>query len=106
MAANASLAATMNTRITGKTLVNTIKDGDIQRAHRQKEASQYICDMILELRNMAKANQLFQVMVPLEYAYYEAFSAANQMKAPPEEVERLRELGKVSESLEAEIQDY
>ena len=106
MAANASLAATMNTRKTRKFLGSSSGDSEVQRAQRQKEASQYICDMILELRNMAKANQLFQVMVPLEYAYYEAFSAANPVKPPPEEVERLRELGKVSESLEAEIQDY
>lgn len=106
MAANVSLVATADTREARNVLNNSNGDGGVERAERQKEASQYICDMILELRNMAKANQLFQVMVPLEYAYYEAFSAANPVKPPPAEVERLRELGKVSESLESEIHDY
>ena len=40
---------------------------------------------------MAKAAKLFQVMVPLEYAYYEAFAVANRVEVPPEEAERLRE---------------
>lgn len=63
---------------------------------RQRETAQYIADMILELRNMAKSTRLFQVMVPLEYAYYEAFGVANRVEVPEEEAERIRELAQAS----------
>lgn len=59
---------------------------------RQKETAQYIADMILELRNLAKSARLFQIMVPLEYAYYEAFGVANRVVVPAGEAERIREL--------------
>ena len=72
----------------------------------QRETAQYIADMILELRNMAKSAQLFQVMVPLEYSYYEAFAVANKVEVPPEEAERLRELSKVAAELEKVSGDY
>jgi hypothetical protein len=68
---------------------------------RQRETAQYIADMILELRNLAKSAKLFHVMAPLEFAYYESFSAANRTEPPAGEVERLRELSKVSGKLEA-----
>ena len=74
----------------------------------QLETAQYVADMILELRNMAKAVQLYTVMVPLEYAYYEAFSRANRVRVPPEEIERLRllaELAKETEKLTTGIND-
>lgn len=66
----------------------------------QHDTAQYVADMILELRNMAKAAKLFTVMVPLEYAYYEAFSRANRVSVPPEEVERLRQLAKAAKETE------
>lgn len=69
----------------------TISEGSAADAQRTRETAQYVSDMILELRNMAKAAKLFQVMVPLEYAYYEAFAVANRVDVPPEEAERLRE---------------
>jgi hypothetical protein len=70
-------------------------NGRIQNyAPPQIETAQYIADMVLELRNMAKAAALYATMVPLEYAYYEAFSVANQVNAPQEEVERLNRLAK------------
>ena len=63
--------------------------------------------MILELRNMAKAAKLFAVMVPLEYAYYEAFSTANRVAVPPMEIERLRKLEAAArESAEDLVEDY
>jgi len=62
----------------------------------QHDTAQYVADMILELRNMAKAAKLFTVMVPLEYAYYEAFSRANRVSVPPEEIERLRDLAEAA----------
>ena len=59
----------------------------------QLETARYIADMVLELRNMAKGAALYATMVPLEYAYYEAFSVANRVLVPPEEAERLKRLG-------------
>jgi hypothetical protein len=67
---------------------------------RQRDTAEYISEMILELRNLARANQLFTVMVPLEYAYYEAFTVANRVEVPPGEIERIKELSKVSQDLE------
>lgn len=63
----------------------------------QRETAQYVADMILELRNMAKALKLYTVTVPLEYAYYEAFSVANRVSAPAGEIERIRELSRAAE---------
>ena len=67
---------------------------------RQRDTAEYISEMILELRNLARVNQLYTVMVPLEYAYYEAFSVANKVEVPAEEIERIKELSKVSQDLE------
>ena len=64
----------------------------------QIETAQYVADMVLELRNMAKGSSLFTAMVPLEYAYYEAFAIANRVQVPPEEAERLRQLGEQAQS--------
>lgn len=65
--------------------------------HEQRETAQYVADMILELRNLSKALKLYAVTVPLEYAYYEAFSVANRTAAPAAEVERLRDLSRLAE---------
>ncbi len=75
-------------------------------SRRQRDTAQYVADMILELRNMAKAAKLFQVLVPLEYAYYEAFTVANRVTVPPEELERLRELSKAGEGYETQAEEY
>lgn len=69
-------------------------------AIRQRETAEYLADMILELRNLARAHQLYTVMVPLEYAYYEAFGVANRVDIPQSEIERIRELSKVSQQME------
>lgn len=106
MSANVSPRMTISTRNTGVSEPSAINGILLPPGERQKDTAQYIADMILELRNMAKANQLFQVMVPLEYAYYEAFAVANKVEAPPEEVERLNELSKMSENIENERHDY
>lgn len=71
----------------------------------QHDTAQYVADMILELRNMAKAAKLFTVMVPLEYAYYEAFSRANRVTVPPEEIERLRALAEAARETETGATD-
>ncbi len=67
---------------------------------RQRDTAEYISEMILELRNLARTQQLYTVMVPLEYAYYEAFSAANRVEVPEGEAQRIKELSKISQELE------
>jgi hypothetical protein len=67
---------------------------------RQRDAAEYIAEMVLELRNLARNHRLFTVMVPLEYAYYEAFGVAHRVDVPEGEIERIRELSKASEALE------
>lgn len=74
------------------------QDARAPRSLNPQETGQYISDMILELRNMAKAAKLFKVMVPLEFAYYEAFSAANKVEIPPDEAQRLAELSRVAKA--------
>jgi hypothetical protein len=72
---------------------------------KQRETAQYIADMILELRNLAKSAKLFHVMAPLEFAYYESYSAANRIEPPAGEVEHLRQLSKIVEKLEKISED-
>ncbi len=94
--ANAPLLSMQTNRVPGK-LAPT---GAPEPARRQRETAEYLSDMILELRNLARANQLYTVMVPLEYAYYEAFTAANRVEIPREELDRIRELSKASQEFE------
>lgn len=58
----------------------------------QKETAQYITDMVLELRNLARTAELKTLSGLLEIAFYEAFSLANKVDIPPAEVERLKAL--------------
>ena len=69
-------------------------------AERQRETAEYLSEMILELRNLARSVQLHSVMVPLEFAYYEAFGVAHRVEVPPAEAERIRELSKASGKLD------
>jgi len=94
--ANAPLLSTQNNRGPGK----LVPSGAPEPARRKRETAEYLSDMILELRNLARANQLYTVMVPLEYAYYEAFTAANRVEIPEAELERIRELSKASAEFE------
>ena len=66
-------------------------DGNIRR-----ETAQYISEMTLELRNLAKAHEMISLQGLLEVAYYEAFTVAAQIELPEGELERLRELSRAS----------
>ena len=66
-------------------------DGDIRR-----ETAQYISEMTLELRNLAKAHDMSALQGLLEVAYYEAFTVAAQIELPEGELEHLRELSRAS----------
>lgn len=70
------------------------------KAGPQRDVAEYIAEMILELRNLARSQKLYTVMVPLEYAYYEAFTAANKVEIPEADLKRIEELSKFSADLE------
>ncbi len=57
-----------------------------------REVADYIADMTLQLSRLARSAGLTSVMVPLEFAYYEAFAAANKVEIPPEERRYLKTL--------------
>lgn len=82
-----------STTYSGNSHDKTPKDCNLTYSATQIETAQYIADMVLELRNMAKSAALYATMVPLEYAYYEAFSVANRVEVPKQEAERLNRLG-------------
>jgi hypothetical protein len=63
-----------------------------------KDTAQYIADMVLELRNLAKGAGLLTLQGLLEVSFYEAFSAANHVEVPEHEIEHLRELSKASQA--------
>ena len=67
-------------------------------ATRQRDIAEYLANMILELRNLARSAQLHTIMVPLEFAYYEAFGTAHRVDVPEAEVERIRELSRTAEN--------
>lgn len=57
------------------------------------ETAQYIADMLLELRNLAKAADLKPLQGLLELGYYEAYSTAHRAPIPEGEAERLEQMG-------------
>lgn len=69
-------------------------ENDLGPNRQQRESAEYICDMLLQLRNIAKAAKLSHVMGPLEYTYYEAFSVANYSKPPKDQVDWVKALEK------------
>ena len=87
------------------TLNQTEKDKSglfLNHKHNQKakldlrETAQYIADMVLELRNLAKATEMLTLQGLLEVSFYEAFAVANKVPMPEGEIEHLRELSKAS----------
>jgi hypothetical protein len=64
-----------------------------QNMQRHGETANYIADMILELRNLAKGHEMKSLQGLLEISYYEAFSVANPIIVPPDEEQHLETLG-------------
>lgn len=62
----------------------------------QQQTAQYIADIALELRNLAKYNKLQTLQGLLEVTFYEAFSAANKIEIPENEIEHLKKLSLAS----------
>lgn len=65
-------------------------------AFETRETAQYMSDIVLELRNLAKHHKLQTLQGLLEVAYCEAFTVATAIEIPEGEIERLRELSKAS----------
>jgi hypothetical protein len=57
------------------------------------QTANYIADMILELRNLAKGSRMQTLQGLLEISYYEAYSVANKIAVPENELEHLHEIG-------------
>lgn len=62
-----------------------------------RDTANYIADMVLEMRNMAKAAGLTTLLGLLEVTFYEAFSVANRVEIPEAELNRLRNLAKLAD---------
>jgi hypothetical protein len=88
----------------GVNRINFIKWANIMKAvnkpevnkKRERETAEYLAEMMLELRSVAKAANLLTLTGLLEIAYYEAFTVANRVELPPGEVERLKNLEKAT----------
>ena len=61
---------------------------------KDQELAQYIADMLLDLRKMAKAAGLKTLLGLLEISFCEAFSIANKVEIPPGEIEKLKRLAR------------
>jgi hypothetical protein len=63
---------------------------------RERELAQYMADMLLEMRNLAKGAGFNTLLSLLEISYCEAFALANKVEVPEGEIQRLRELSAAS----------
>jgi hypothetical protein len=66
-----------------------------------RETANYIAEMILELRNLAKGAKMSTLQGLLEISYYEAYGMANAIVIPAGETERLEEMGAHARRFEA-----
>ncbi len=58
-----------------------------------RDMANYIADMILELRNLAKGAHMLTLQGLLEISYYEAYSVANHIPIPDNELQHLEDIG-------------
>lgn len=70
----------------------TLESGNPQFYQQQRQVADYICHLILQLKDLAKVAKLSHVEVPLEFAYYEAFSIANRTLPSLAEIEQINKL--------------
>lgn len=71
-------------------------------AHNQ-EVAQYLADMLIEMRNMAKAAGFKTLWGLLEISFCEAFSIANKVEIPPGEIEKLNRLAREGQALSRKL---
>lgn len=82
----------INSRTTTLTQGNSSKINNIANLP-EKDVAQYIADMVLELRNLAKAFEYKTLQGLLEVTYYEAFGMAHKVDIPEGEEQRLNDMG-------------
>jgi hypothetical protein len=66
----------------------------------QREAADYVCEMILELRNVVLAGQLHELAEYLKRAYYKAYAVSHGVEVSAEQIRHIRVLEKASEESE------
>ncbi len=59
---------------------------------RREDAADYIAEIVMELRAIARSANLYHVMIALDYAYCEAFSENNRVELHEVEIELLNRL--------------
>jgi hypothetical protein len=59
----------------------------------ERHMANYIADMILQMRNLAKGAHMTTLQGLLEISYYEAYSAANKISVPVGELQHLQDIG-------------
>ena len=64
------------------------------KSSQELEIAQYISDMLLQMRDMAKSAGLTTLLGLLELSFCEAFSIANKVEIPPGEIEKLKRLAR------------
>ncbi len=69
---------------------------DATNARAKRETAQYISEMTLVLRNLAKTYELVSLQGLLEVAHYEAFTVATQIELPEGELERIKEMSRAA----------
>lgn len=63
---------------------------------KERELANYMADMLLEMRNLAKNNGFDTLLSFLEIAYCEAFAVANKVEVPAGEMDRLANMSKLA----------
>ena len=66
------------------------------KSSQELEIAQYIADMLLEFRDMARSAGLTSLLGLLEISFCEAYSIANKVEIPPGEIEKLRRLARAA----------
>ncbi len=62
----------------------------------RRETAQFLSEMTLELRNLARGHHMTSLQGLLEVAYYEASLFATEIELPEDEIEHLRELARAA----------
>ena len=76
--------------------MNDANNKESSKDTQEREMAQYIADMLLELRNMARSAGLPTLLGLRELSFCEAFSIANKVEIPVGEIEKLKRLAKAA----------
>jgi hypothetical protein len=69
---------------------------NVKNEVKKRELAQYMADMLLEMRNMARTAGFTTLTSLFELSFCEAFTIANRVELPEGEVERITELSRAS----------